>query len=822
MLLCTDLLYVSLDVRTARGIREDTLVLIKDLLTGSLSARIGELISMEQMPVLYAVLQELLSNREEVVIEILAALAEHSPEVLGLLIACKPSNGLLTACACEDNVFIKHLAALLSASTYPSTSMLIAVYKLLLAMLHRVVAYSSLAAAILHLATSSRFWEIVSYPLTVDLQDAEDIAVDIPDSLPGLEEVLNTPEGVEDIVQRHLPTLSTASSQSAVLHALSLQILSLERYGVLYDLSVPIASKCTVRMDALYVKMTSAHRWSSWIKRYLPKDKTTSALAANSTGSNVQMIVTSYQLSLAGILPSEHTLVLLRDHALASASAAQQEIENTQQTLLDAFSRFLEVFVLPGSAFKQLIVSLKASSASSGAASPEPGSLSPVVTASMNSPTSSRPSSFSGDRRSYELVTVLLDHLEAAPPTARHMPAKACLLLSMLHHQLREVSYLTADPGDSQLLPREMLGRLTESKVLRYAARVLGVYKTLGGDLNDGIKTRITLLTILTLLLSHTTEEVRGVREAMSEAFGYLSPMSGQSGDMLQLYQLIVQLLVLSGTSSGVLDHVLTAIRCTSSEVDLEAFAYFKHTPSAEQVAHLLGRKGVRTLTLSPSPASATSSCTSLLLLMDLLARTSSGVQGVKEVVRVLGVLVNDPLTRRIQQGLLEACTSSGVQSIALSLPYTSSGVHPGIAYLHKVLHLLGSVLARYRTQPLPEEVFEVVQALLRTHTSLFTALLLVPLAGPLYTPQGVQLTQAVLHLFALLGVVMPAWPRGLVSYCAQQLTAQIVTVLKQGQQGQQLAEHVVLVSAEERAALGAGGGGGDGSNSSSSKRRSR
>lgn len=197
--------------------------------------------------------------------------------------------------------------------------------------------------------------------------------------------------------------------------------------------------------------------------------------------------------------------------------------------LLDSFKAFLQMFTLPGSRIKEYVKRLKerslaAASASSGVSadaktstpakkldfsrleipeSPVVGSLSPMTNMPDASPISRQSSSFSGDKRSYEVANEILntfvskktsssgndhedhDHEEVlvrltCVPTLLSTRAKAELLMVMLHHQLKAVAFKDADPSKSAVSSREIgSARMTQDKMEKTLHRMLLLYQSL-------------------------------------------------------------------------------------------------------------------------------------------------------------------------------------------------------------------------------------------------------------------------------------------------------------------------------------------------------
>jgi hypothetical protein len=117
------------------------------------------------------------------------------------------------------------------------------------------------------------------------------------------------------------------------------------------------------------------------------------------------------------------------------------------------------------------------------------GSLSPVTSSHSNaSPLNYKKSSFSGDKRSYEVVTAVMEQLAAdrASGFVRSLAGccsieqKCSLLVSMLHHQLKEVASRTADPSKSEVISRDLGSmRLTQDKMEKLLGQLQDCYRDL-------------------------------------------------------------------------------------------------------------------------------------------------------------------------------------------------------------------------------------------------------------------------------------------------------------------------------------------------------
>jgi hypothetical protein len=129
------------------------------------------------------------------------------------------------------------------------------------------------------------------------------------------------------------------------------------------------------------------------------------------------------------------------------------------------------------------------------------GAHSPSLSAGKNSPqspTRENTSSFTGDKRSYELVSEVIKQLSLGNKTketmhenedlfsdmregflAANVAVEKCnLLVSMLHHQLKHVSYRTTDPSRARVLNRDTGStRLKAKKMLELLQALAFVYR---------------------------------------------------------------------------------------------------------------------------------------------------------------------------------------------------------------------------------------------------------------------------------------------------------------------------------------------------------
>ena len=382
-------------------------------------------------------------------------------------------------------------------------------------------------------------------------------------------------------------TTVTRYAQQLRCHASALELLSIERYGIFYEIDTAAAAKITKKTQSFYVKATETHRFISWIKHYLSiriDDSLVQSvvkqarvlginlselsvlrqgLRASSSsragsgvglgaerealGSSVELPLQTeecygpdFQLStsrLRALVESTflcamfsgssstsdystgaddgavelddvvRTTLYLQTRLLASVQAlnCSCSLSRASLALVRAWRKFLEFYVLPGSALKQHVDSLagagEGGAAGAGAsgggsavdvvrhpASGSPilvGALSPTSSGPSASPVSQKQSSFSGDRRSYEVVGEVVAHLERhrtdglmLSALGRCAVAEKCeLLVSMLHHQLKQVGSRASEPGQSEVRARDIGSmRLTQDKMELLLQKLDGCY----------------------------------------------------------------------------------------------------------------------------------------------------------------------------------------------------------------------------------------------------------------------------------------------------------------------------------------------------------
>ncbi len=322
-------------------------------------------------------------------------------------------------------------------------------------------------------------------------------------------------------------------------HAAALELLSIERYGKFYEIDAAVALQITKKMQAFYVKATETHRFISWIKHYLLISVDQAVVASVETLSNVLGVKLTPSsegtYGAAYLLPAD----LVRGYmetAYRSAAVRNLEINECDRVdlyllakfkselvkynlssslshaaldLIHSWRQFLEFYVLPGSAAKQQQQSRDRSNSGDAttpargrkhsfdgddidgftSTSPQVGTLSPVTNSAANaSPTAAKGSAFSGDKRSYEVVSEVMNQLECHrtdgymhSDIGRKAIAEKCeLLVSMVHHQLRVVASRTSDPSKSVILTRDIGSmRLTQDKMEKLLGQLDDFYRDL-------------------------------------------------------------------------------------------------------------------------------------------------------------------------------------------------------------------------------------------------------------------------------------------------------------------------------------------------------
>lgn len=318
--------------------------------------------------------------------------------------------------------------------------------------------------------------------------------------------------------------------------AAALDILAMERYGSLYDLDPEVGLKVTAEVNELYKGQNVKIRFVSWIKGFMKVQNITEHIQAlhilrNKLGLastvdlprhvNVDMSRGSMEYALWArvygrlVIQNGKRFVTTNDQANdSSAPLSQLQVQaemynhllvvNCQLTLyqtdmfvLQSFQKFMQVFALPGSRIKEFILRLKSQPTSSEGSSnkrrdinydhlkppdsPMIGALSPVTGPNQPdaSPISRRESSFSGDKRSYEVANEILNSLHGGDDLAllQATKEKTRLLKVMLHHQLKAVAFRASDPQKSEVSTRDIgSARLTQDKMEKILERLITLY----------------------------------------------------------------------------------------------------------------------------------------------------------------------------------------------------------------------------------------------------------------------------------------------------------------------------------------------------------
>jgi hypothetical protein len=499
-------------------------------------------------------------------IEFLLILVHQQPTALCALFTAKRSTDS-TAAGGESALAVALLKVLSNAEDLYNNDPrgLHLLYDLIFA-LCKSTQYLTLVKAALMMIQSKKFWDYVTVPLMLDVPPLPNATADMK---PCTERLLHRSNGAKtplEALDRNVADWTgavgnnvAALEEEVALHSLrlhchasALALLSIERYGVFYELDAAVATQVTKKLQAFYVKATESHRFISWIKHYLlitidagvhdDLRRLAGSLNVNLDEAAVgEYAPAEYGLNyrydlkrVDGCIRAAHRDAVADDLAaregsqvnlylLGSLKVAVQQynlctsLSDASLELIRAWRQFLEFYVLPGSAAKLQQSKERSGSEGSGggagrsrkhsfdgesleegsSASPQQvGTLSPLTSAQSHaSPLAGKKSSFTGDKRSYEVVTEIMLQLEChrgdgcmRSVLGRTAIAEKCeLLVSMLHHQLKAVAARTSDPSKSVTVSRDLGSmRLTQDKMEKLLEKLDDFYRDLVFALNPG------------------------------------------------------------------------------------------------------------------------------------------------------------------------------------------------------------------------------------------------------------------------------------------------------------------------------------------------
>lgn len=536
--------------------------------SGPGSSNIADCIGADNLCAVAAVLSELVQAASEgfteagqtlraAALEFLLTVARMQPAALCLLIASRNVSAAPDSATSHGPIADALVSALASAEQlFTEDPRALHILYELLEVICKATEYHILVKTALFLIQSKKFWDYVTAPLMFDVPRAPSLTVatsPCEDDLfqPSAEPPLEVLAGCVRWCGSPTGKVEELSSQVVLhahrlhCHAAALALLSIERYGMFYEIDVTVALATTKKLQAFYVKATESHRFISWIKHYLlisVEGVATASLEeqAHELGFDLYELATfsdrspdarygvDYKFDTAKLTASLESHLRLAqsknlqidstdrlDLYLLSRFAGHIRKHNLSCVLSDAamdlirsWRQFLEFYVLPGSSAKQYQQKESARhSSDSGvgvrgrkhsfdgddidgtSGSPVVGTLSPITSAASNaSPTASKKSAFTGDKRSYEVVTEVMTQLECHRAdgcmhtvVGRFAVAEKCeLLVSMLHHQLKVVATRTSDPSKSVIVSRDLGSmRLTQDKMEKLLEKLDDLYRDL-------------------------------------------------------------------------------------------------------------------------------------------------------------------------------------------------------------------------------------------------------------------------------------------------------------------------------------------------------
>eukprot|EP01036_Dinobryon_divergens_P028203 gene28203-37107_t len=340
--------------------------------------------------------------------------------------------------------------------------------------------------------------------------------------------------------------------QRILVHSTVLQLLSLERHGLFFEKDIAIATVANKKANAFYVHANKYNRFILWMKQYMSVSSGNPTLArsleqqATALGVDIESLFQDGCLNinpstsesgyhsgnnvygypsvshfdfpvLSHVLAQSYGVGLIRTMTRSKVGSAQGSSSNftaflffensvrwfvqetliarSQASLVKSWARFIEFYILPGSALMRRTVGTVADPANASEEHKEKsqtpleqysstpivgGALSPLTSdLHSSSPiTMGKSSAFSGDKRSYEVLAELMGSLRDSQPIIEAVSSsigvfatsvKCQLLLSMLHHQLKDVALKTSDPARSAVYNRDSeTTRIRQTKLFAY------------------------------------------------------------------------------------------------------------------------------------------------------------------------------------------------------------------------------------------------------------------------------------------------------------------------------------------------------------------
>jgi hypothetical protein len=345
------------------------------------------------------------------------------------------------------------------------------IFELLISMVHNMN-HGTIALCVEYIFQDTSFWSYVTVPLMHDI---------------------SSPLPLRDVNLGSLqPSLSRC--YTILAHASCLRLVTLDRFGML----TTVGKDASKRLDDFFVKATNAYRFTSWASHYTDVGYSNEALCdfveeCSRFGYRMEDWAThSTQPDVASLLPAipfganylfdrtvvAKTVKALKTHSGGRGNTHQRlkwehfltsierinihlSVCDAEMLLLQSFARFLEVYLLPSkqsSANVGIKTGRDRGSSVDHSHGQSPLCLSPAQSA-VNSPSMRSESSFTGDRRSYEVISKLQLDISSASVTVtelRILIEKLRLLCSMLHHQFKFILMKTADPTRSLVHSRDV------------------------------------------------------------------------------------------------------------------------------------------------------------------------------------------------------------------------------------------------------------------------------------------------------------------------------------------------------------------------------
>ena len=439
-------------------------------------------------------------------------------------------------------------------------SLLSAAYRIIFVLvqkLGRTASYEALKP----LLAESRFWALITVPLMMEDSVAE--PVEWERSYVSYDEGMLSGDAFVRLYKEHESVTErvTAHHQRLQCQELSLRIITLERYGAFFDVSSAAGAAESGRLHEVLLHANQEGRFAAWLGRYLRVSDYSAPIAKFSdkvralklqiddfiVPSEPQISSDSYrnvidipclQQRLA-VLQGVSPLVVLDLLSYAYQVNYACNLYAAQSSLHKAFSEFLEVYTVPGTPSRIKAQEHEADgkgmrgfSVDTGAHLSEPP-LTPAVSSlrgATESPVSNKGSDFTGDKRSYEVLTELFRLLSdftsvaSGPSSALTLTSaeltprpqatvtdvvtanarrngiitlqalhvlndQLALFSSMLHHQMFAVQVRTVQPDQAIITARPVYEvRLSQSKASAHLELLLKLYATLASADEAAIK----------------------------------------------------------------------------------------------------------------------------------------------------------------------------------------------------------------------------------------------------------------------------------------------------------------------------------------------